>query len=161
MNVGDRFEKFLAEEELATPGRNSYTFVYPLWLLAIKVVISLAAGGFAAYVALVEAPASPPLSRLVAFGTAVTFLIIGLSAPLGLREITIAEGAVTIAYGSGRRTSWPLPDLEMRSPIRQMNYTGAIAVRSRTTGRVAFKLPRDFPRWKQIAALIPPYEQSA
>ena len=154
MKLGDRLEEVLAEGEAGDVARERYAFGYSPWYLALKVLLSVAAGSFILYTAVSPGTAGSALARLIAVGVALWFFVLALGVVRGLRQITVDDSSVQAMYGTGRRVSWARDKLSLPKSEREMKWSGSVTVRLNPEGGVAFRLPLDFPKWRRIIDLI-------
>lgn len=154
MKLGDRLEEVLAEGETDDLVREHYTFGYPSWYLALKIMLFAVAGLFVLYTAGSPRTSGSLLARLILAGAGLWFLGLAISVMRGLRQITIEGSSLRAVYGTGRRVSWTLGKLQLSNAKREMAWSGSVTVRAYPECSVAFRLPRDFPSWRRIVELI-------
>ena len=138
--------------ETGAAAREQYTFAYSSLYLVVKAALAVAAGVFILYTVL--SSRSGTLPRLLAAAAGLWFFSLSLGVMKGLRRIVIDDRSIQVELGGGRRESWALRDLDLQNAKREIALGGSMVFRARQSGRLAFRLPRDFPGWRRVLALI-------
>jgi hypothetical protein len=138
--------------ETRAAAQEQYTFAYSNPYLVIKVTLAIAAGVFILYTVL--SSRSGTLPRLLAATVGLWFFGLALGVMKGPRRIVIDDRSIHVELGGGRRQSWALRDLDLQNAKHEIGLGGSMIFRARQGGRLAFRLPRDFPGWRRVLALI-------
>lgn len=103
---------------------------------------------------------TPTIAIVLGTALGVLYVVEGVRIAVGLRAVVIDGGLVTVENASGRTASWPLSELVVLNAGSVMSsrigpWTGPIWVRERSTGTLAFRVPRDLPAWEILIGRIP------
>ena len=130
-------------------------FQLPAWYVTLKAVVAFAMGMFLIWIGVAPPFALAPWERAIVFLIGLGGLGVGASVARSAKRIAVANGLVTAEFMGGRRESWPVRDLDVQAPTGLGLAGGAVVVRVRSTGRVAFVIPRDMPAWEVLASSFP------
>jgi hypothetical protein len=136
--------------------RAAETGVYQLapWYFVVKVIFVTGSGFFLLYSSFRWGPTHPLLETGLLAAAGVWLMWLGLAILRGPRRIRISNGLLTTEYLNGRQDQYRVTDLSATSPPRWMYIGSAVPVRSRSTGRMIFMVPRDLPGWEVLVAEI-------
>jgi hypothetical protein len=142
------------ESDAAETGIFRFPSGYPLLKAALSFGVGLLLLGLA------WSLKTPPIAIVLGAALGVWYVADGVRIALGLRAVVLDGGLVTVESASGRKASWPLSELVVLNAgsvmsVRIGPWTGPIWVRERSTGRLAFRVPRDLPAWEILIARIP------
>ena len=127
-------------------------FELPRWYVMLKVCLAGGAGVILAYFSFLPSLGISSWERIVALIIGIGCVGMAIAIAKGIRRVVVADDLVTLESLAGRRGSWPIRDLVSDKPGGLGG--AAVAVRIRSTGKVAFVVPRDLPSWEVLVATI-------